>query len=113
MTCRFRSSVSAASAASTWGIKVAWWKRGAWPSAMATAPWIPRTPIWGVGREVRGWRGGARRAGAGDQPAQPGDGFLVGGGAEQAGDGDRRPERHDGEAPVGLQGLDHRGSLPG
>src|ERR1700730_17925550 len=63
MTCRFRSSVSAASAASTWGIKVAWWKRGAWPSAMATAPWIPRTPIWGLGREMRVWRGGGRAVG--------------------------------------------------
>jgi hypothetical protein len=44
---------------------------------------------------------------AGDQPAQPGDGFFVRGGAEQGGDGDGRGERHDGEAVVRLQGLDH------
>ncbi len=49
-------------------------------------------------------------AAGGDQPAQPGDGFVVRGGAEQAGHRDGRPEWHGREAPVGLQVLDHRGS---
>jgi hypothetical protein len=47
----------------------------------------------------------------GDEPAQPGDGFLVRGRAEQAGHRDGRGERHDGEAPVRLQGLYHRFSV--
>jgi len=52
-------------------------------------------------------------AAGGDQPAQPGDGLLVGSRAEQGGHGDGRAERHEGEAIVGLQVLDHRGSFRG
>jgi hypothetical protein len=47
----------------------------------------------------------------GDQPAEPGDGLLVRGAAEQGGHGDGRAERHEGEAVVGLQVLDHHGLL--
>src|SRR6266536_6368344 len=52
------------------------------------------------------------QAAGGDEPAEPGDGFLAGGGGEQGGDGDVLGERHAGEAVVRLQVRDHAGSFP-
>src|SRR5882672_2408146 len=77
----------------------------------------------GVAGRVEAVGGGAERGGfpgadfscqdadaaGGDQPAQAGDGFLVGGGGEQRRGGDGGGERHAGEAVVGLQVRDHDG----